>query len=288
MRKKEGCYNMKSWFLLCLAFAVIVVAMPFIADAAVKSDELTLSVRFSDGKTEEIALEDYVLRVLAAKEGEVTSLEAKKAFAVSVRSVGMYLLTFGCKHSDFDCCDSDECCISLAPSDNASESSHNAVRETKGQYLETDNAPAIALFTLCASSGTVQSKEFDYLVPVVSEEKCEKHKTVCSFTANEVFALFPETKEEMKFYAVYGDNAKLEFAIFNGRQIEGAVLARAFGLKSAEMEIKAIGDGIEVTSWGVGHGMGLDLCGAEKLARGGMYYKKILEIYFPKLNLKGF
>ena len=287
MEQTKGCYNMKNFALLFLVFAVIVTVMPFVADATIeKSDVLTVSVCFSDGRIEDIELEDYVLRVLAAREDEVTELEAKKAFAVAARSIGMYFATFGCKHAGFDCCDSGDCCIELSPSNSASEGTQNAVRETNGQYLETDKAPALALFSLCASSGTVQSDEFGYLVPVASGESCEKHKTEKRLTDAELLSLFPEVKEEMKFYAVYGENNKLSFAIFNGRQINGDLLASAFGLKSTEITFEEVEGGIKAVSYGVGHGIGLDLCNAEKLARDGMYYKKILEIYFPRLNLK--
>lgn len=280
---------MKNMLLLFLAFAAIIVAMPFVAEGMIESDgEMTVSVRTSDGTVEKITVEDYVLRALAARENEVCALEAKKAFAVAVRSVAMYFATFGCKHDEFDCCDSGDCCIELADAKSASESTQNAVRETKGQYLETDNAPAMALFTLCASSGTRQSDEFGYLVPVVSGGPCDIHKVEREITAQEVIALFPQTEGDLRFYAVYGENNKLSFAIFNGRQINGDALASAFDVKSVEMTITTLEDGIRVTSYGTGHGTGLDLCNAERLARDGMYYKKILEIYFPRLNLKGF
>ena len=70
---------MKNFSLLFLVFALVVAAMPFVADATIeKSDVITVSVCFSDGRIEDIELEDYVMRVLAAREGEVTELEAKK------------------------------------------------------------------------------------------------------------------------------------------------------------------------------------------------------------------
>ena len=66
---------MKNFALLFLVFAVIVAVMPFVADATIeKSDVLTVSVCFSDGRIENIELEDYVLRVLAAREDEVSLL----------------------------------------------------------------------------------------------------------------------------------------------------------------------------------------------------------------------
>ncbi len=288
MEQTKGCYNMKNLALIYLAFALIVVTMPFVADAVIdKSDAFTVSVRFSDGVTEEIGIEEYVLRVLAAREGDITALEAKKAFAVAARSVGMYFATFGCKHSDFDCCDSGDCCIELASVAGASESTQNAVSETAGLYLETDNAPALALFTLCASSGTVQSDEFDYLVSVDSNVRCERHVTEIDFTDGEILDIFPEARDDMKFYAVYGESNKLSFAIVGGKQIDGAVISTALGLKSKEITITPTENGIKAISYGVGHGMGLDLCNSERLALDGVYYKKILEFYFPRLNLKG-
>ena len=278
---------MKKWITYYLVLAVIVAAMPFVAKSTVASDsELTVTVCFSGGNIESVPIEEYVLRALAAREDEVCSLEAKKAFAVAVRSIGMYFFTFGCKHVGFDCCDDGECCVALAPKENAGEKTKNAVRETVGQYLELENAPAMALFTLCASSGTRQCGEFDYLVPVSSGERCLVHKTERDLTAKEVFAIFPEAARELKFYAVYGEDSKLSFAILGNKQIDGEVLAAAFKLKSVEIEITSQEDGIKAVSYGVGQGYGLDLCNAEKMAKGGAYYQKILEFYFPKLKLK--
>lgn len=278
---------MKKWILYFLAIAVIVVSVPFVVSKSVVGGaELTLTVRLADGSTEEIGIEDYVLRVLAAREDDVCSLEAKKAFAVAARSVGMYFAVFGCKHNDFDCCGIGECCVELALPEKASESTKNAVEDTLGQFLAVGNAPAMALFTLCASSGTVQSKEFDYLEAVESGRICETHRTERSFTAKEVLALFPDAESDLKFYAVYGESNKLEFAIFANRQISGDDLMNSFGVKSREIEISGTEDGITVVSRGVGHAHGLDLCGAEVMAKDGAYYRTILEFYFPKLNLR--
>ena len=278
---------MKKMLLLFLAFAVVVVTAPLVAmNLSVISNRTTVSVMLSSGYIEELEVEDYVLRALAARESEVVALEAKKAFAVTVRSMCMYFITFGCKHNEFDCCDDGDCCIDLAPIANASEGTLNAVHETEGQYLELDGAPAMALFTLCASCGTRQSAEFPYLVPIDTGERCDIHKTEKEFTAKEVFSIFPEIKDDLKFYAVYDESEKLDFAILNNRRLDGELLVTALGMKSVEMTIDGIEDGIRVTSYGVGHGMGLDLCNAERLANGGAYYKKILEFYFPLLKIK--
>lgn len=278
---------MKSYLLFLLAIALTLVPMPFVAEKSVaKSDGVTVSVRLRDGSVEAIDIEDYVLRVLAAREDDVTSLEAKKAFAVAVRSCATYFSTFGCKHSEFDACSDGECCIELGESGNASESSINAVNETRGVYLTYDGAPAMALFTLCASSGTKQSDEFDYLVPVVSGARCEEHRTERVIPIDKLLSLFPFGEGETSLYTVYGDNEKVEFAIFGGRQIDGDVLTSAFDVPSVELVAASGEDGLRITSYGAGHGYGLDLCNAERLARGGLYYKKILEIYFPSLKIE--
>ncbi len=278
---------MKNWVLYFLAIAFIVIAIPFAAKNSVATDgEIAVSVCFSDGSIHEIAIEDYVLRALAARERDVVSLEAKKAFAVAVRSCGMYFATFGCKHLDFDACADSDCCIGLADAEEASEATKNAVRETEGLYLTVDGSPAMSLFTVCASSGTRQNSEFPYLVPVASGGQCEAHKAEKTFTAKELFSIFPYAEGSDSFYPVYGDNKKVEFAIFGSKSIDGDTLARSFGIQSVEFTATPNGDGMDITVYGIGQGYGLDLCNAEKLAKNGLYYQKILEIYFPKLKIK--
>lgn len=62
--------------------------------------------------------------------------------------------------------------------------------------------------------------------------------------------------------------------------IEGEVFATALGLNSTSMVIEEYEQGIRITTKGVGHGFGMSLSYAEKLAKDGMQWKDILKTFY--------
>lgn len=62
--------------------------------------------------------------------------------------------------------------------------------------------------------------------------------------------------------------------------IEGEVFAKALGLNSTSMVIEEYEKGIRITTKGVGHGFGMSLSYAEKLAADGMQWKDILKTFY--------
>ncbi len=273
------------WFFVLIA--VLLTATPFVAKKAIGGGNATLSVMLGNELCE-MDIEEYVLRVLISEGQKCQSAETKKALAVAARSCGMYFALYGMKHGDFDVCSSAECCLPLGDPKTASakqlSEASAAVRETKGIILTLNKLPAMALFTLCASEGTRYCEEFEYITPIKNEEKCEKHITVLEYGTLELsHALQCEKLSDCLF--VYGENGKCAFAIAEHKQVQADFIVSALSLPSYEFEAELSNESAVFTVYGAGHGCGLDLCAADKLASNGYGYEKILLFYFPNLEI---
>lgn len=279
---------MKNWLLYFFAIAVSITLLPFASasyDGVPKAPKITL---FENGTVSEISIEEYTLRVLLAEGEACQSIEAKKALAVSARSVAFYISVFGLKHSGFDVCADEGCCIPLGDPKMTDEKTLStctlAVNETKGEVLFDGNLPSLSLFTLCAGSGTRQCDGYDYLTAVSEKEACNIHKSEKDIS----FALLPFDKVCLNENAclVYGENQKCSFGVFNGKMYSGDELCAVLGLSSTEFSITVTENGIKAQTNGVGNGYGLSLCGAERMAKNNFSYEKIIQFYFPRLSLK--
>ena len=276
---------MKYLCIYVIVFCLLTVPLPFIAANSVAAAEMPVVAVFIDGEIKELPVEDYALMVLSAYGSYAHGLEAKKALAVAARSCGAYFSAYGCKHIDYDACADGNCCIALGRLEDADEDMKTAVFETYGQVLTLESLPAMALFTVCASLGTRANVEFPYLTPVSESERCEEHKTEQSYTKEELLQLLPKNTESVENFAVYDDNGNLEFGVFGGRMIEGDDFLRLIGAVSPEIIITPSAECISIVCYGIGHCYGLNLCGANRMERQGFDFKKILEIYYPKLKM---
>ncbi len=285
---------MKNWLLYFFIFSVILCLLPFAALKTFGEPKMKLSV-YENGGIEDMDLEEFTYRALLAS-GVESGLETKKALAVALRSCGVYISANGCKHYEYDLCAEGDCCFELGnEADFDSEyidECKKAMQDTKGQVLLFENAPAMALQCICASSGTAELKEYPYLSAIPEESPCEKHKTQLDFSLEEFNEKLGfenpipmETIREDSFLA-YGENKKCSIAVFGGNVIDGTAILNALKLPSPEFYINYKRNNIQLTVYGIGMGYGLNLCGAEKLYKNGRDYKEILEYYFPKLNIK--
>lgn len=279
---------MKNWVLMfCFIFFAVAI-LPFSATKATKERPSTKLTVFEDEAVLEIDVEEYALRVLLG-EGEICeSFESKKALAVAARTLGSYFSLYGCKHEEFSACADGNCCLKLGDCDDYDEGFLNdckaAVSETKGEILTLDRLPALTLFTLCSGSGTAQSTEFSYLSPTSNTTVCEKHVFSQVFDKTGIF----ENTNANNSFVVYSENEKCDFLILNGKKFDAHDFITQTGIKSCEFKLWFDNGKIFAETKGVGHGFGLDLCGAERMAKNGSGYKEILGFYYPRLILNNF
>lgn len=287
---------MKNLLLCFFAVLLSISLLPIAASKTVAADPVPMMTVSLDGNITEMTVEDYTLMALLGEGAECESRQSKLSLAVAIRSCAIYATNFGLKHKEFAFCDDSGCCFALVdPKDAQSDALTEctaAASETFGQILTHDSEPALALFTLCAGSGTRDNRDFPYLTAVTESEKCDLHKFETSVEMSSVayFAVINETGEEDNIKnnscLVYGTNEKCEFGVFGGKMVSGEELAALLGLPSTEFELFFRNENAEAVSYGVGNGYGLNLCGAERMAKENFGFAEILEFYYPELKLK--
>ncbi len=249
----------------------------------------------NDGEeTFDITVEEFTLKVLLAQGVETESEATKKALAVAIRSCGANISINGCKHKDFDICTDINCCFPFGKEEDFDkeyvEQCRKAVLETRNEILVYENEPIMALQSACASLGTQKCKEYPYLSAVPEKDVCQKHSYSLWLKTKELGEMLEmenlklETLRQESCLA-YGDNKKCEFAVIGGKAFFQLELMERLSLESPEFYIYYTFDGARIQGNGLGNGYGLNLCGAEKLAKDGEDYKEILKHYFPKCNL---
>ena len=279
---------MKYWALYFCAILLSLVIIPIAAGKSVAATDAPMIKVSINGTVQEMSIEDYTLSVLANEGAKCKNYETKKSLAVAVRSCAMYFSLYGCKHSDFSACGSGDCCLPIGDISKCEPELlaeiKSAVDETRGEILTLDKKPAMALFTLCSSKGTKYCDEFPYLTPVSEIEKCEIHKSEQIIPLNEFYASYPQfSNNDICF--VYDENENCEFAIFDCKMVSGNDLCEMLKLGSSEFSITSSDDEVTLTVYGIGHGYGMSICGADRMAESFADYKKILENYYPNLAL---
>lgn len=279
---------MKSWLLYFFAVLLALCLLPAGKALPMTADRPETVRIGSDGEVLELEAEEYISRVIASEYGEVTDLETAKALAVTLRSAVRYVRLNGCKHSDFDFCDSPDCCFALAdPNDCAPEAlgfARSAVEATAGEVLTCNGEPAMALYTLCGGVGTRSCDIYPQIVGVPRSISCRTHVTTVAVSESELYSLVGGAEGD--FCLVSDEDGYCEFAVFNGRLCSAYELADALGLPSlcftAEKDVEG---NIVFTCLGVGSGYGLDLCRANELSATGANYRMLLGIAFPKMEI---
>ncbi|MBE6691874.1 MAG: hypothetical protein E7586_00890 [Ruminococcaceae bacterium] len=282
---------MKPWIIYFLCVTIMVTGVSFGMDKLVEQPDLpTISVSVK-GEITQMTAEEFTLRVLLAEGTELRHKESKKALAVAARSCGTYLSLFGCKHDDFDVCDNGDCCFNLGDPTLAErdylEKCLIATQETLGLCLTFENLPAMALFSLCNGSGSIDCPEFSYITAVKEEETCQLHtkESVLDFAVLQEIAGCERDELTQNSVLVYKDNNKCDFAILGGKYIKAEELSKALSTDSGEFALEFTDDGIHTLVYGVGKGFGLSICGSEKKAESGWDFKEIIENYYPGLTL---
>lgn len=270
-----------------------------------------LRVLLADGAIAEMALEDYLLGVVAAEMPADFPMEALKAQAVAARSYALYCAS-GHKHGEADVCTDFACCQAWMdePAREArwgdayarcAPRIENAVRETAGQLLTWEGAPVFAAFHSSSAGATEDCgavwNPVAYLRSVPSPETAE---TVPNFLSSlrcapldfrdTILSAFPEADfsgpEESWLGELRRDESgRTASMVSGGTEIRGTELRRLFSLRSTAFTL-AYNEGAFVFSVaGFGHGVGMSQYGAAVMAEEGGDYRAILAHYYPGTTL---
>ena len=299
-------------FLLTL---LIMIMIPYVSTLAwtgqlegvrKRGEKVTIVER--ENKNIPIAVEEYLVHVLAAQIPAVFEPETLKAQAILARTYIYGLMEHRAEiyeeELDMDALSYEQMKALWGETDFASMFSRlqNAVRETEGLYILYDGSIIEPLFCY-ASAGKTRSFEesFPYLKQVESpgDLYAENYRSLPVF----------ETKEFVqKINEIPGAVAVSEMELDSGGGIQiverdgsgyvkqvqigqktytGEEVQYALGLTSACYSFERLDGKIRVICKGIGHGYGFAQFGANEMAKAGRTYEELLKYYFQNVEIVG-
>lgn len=266
----------------------------------------------SDGKIEELGMNQYLYGVVSAEMPANYELEALKAQAVVARTYTIYKIKNGSKHENADICDNSNCCQAWISKENRLarwESSKRdeywnkivqAVDTTNKQYI-TYNGEVINAFFHSNSGGktelavNVWGGDLPYLqvVETIGEDAYSAYNSEAIFSKDEFVVKMNEVYKDFKIdfsltdcikILEYTESGRVKKIKIGNKELSGVDTRKIFGLKSSNFSFE-IGSNIKFIVIGYGHGVGLSQSGSDVLAKKGYTYDKIIKYYFKDIQI---
>ena len=261
-----------------------------------------------EDEVEELSLDDYLWRVVAAEMPASFEPEALRAQAVCARTYSLWKLQADSHGEEgADLCDDSACCQAYLTPEEAAENWGDsaqaygekiaaAVADTDAQVLTYEDAPIQAVFFSSSTDSTedaaqVWGNSLPYLVSVSSPEGEEvpNYRSTVVLTAAQLRELAAENYPQADLsgdpahwvgevrYNASGRVASLELG---GVSMSGGAARNLFGLRSACFTVEYGEDGSTFSVVGYGHGVGMSQYGANAMAREGADWREIVEHYY--------
>ncbi|MCL2486820.1 MAG: SpoIID/LytB domain-containing protein, partial [Oscillospiraceae bacterium] len=260
----------------------------------------TVSVKnIATGEVFEVSLRDYVLGVVACEMPMHYADEALRAQAVACRTYLSYykenrggvipttaqgfITVDGMKTKwgdDFDVNYPRLCGL---------------VDSVEGRIIKYDGKPILAAYHAISHGETedarnVWGEAMPCLVPVDSsaDKTADGYRTGANFTreqfADAALRAFSVDIGDVPLSELITDiNKSASGTVLSakicGAEVSGGSIRSAFGLRSADFDVSAVGDRVFFIVTGYGHGVGMSQNGANEMAKSGCDYREILEHY---------
>lgn len=273
-----------------------------------------LRVLQADGAVEEMALSDYLWRVVAAEMPASFQPQALRAQAVCARTYSLWKMAAGSHGEDgADLCTDSSCCQAYLSPEQAAEKwgeqaasygdkISGAVADTDGQVLTYDGAPIQAVFFSSSTASTedaaqVWGNSLPYLVPVSSpegEEVPNYHSTV-TLTLEQVRQRVEEHYPDADLSGdpsswitgvEYNASGRVSSLTVGGVDMSGGAARSLFGLRSACFQVEQGEEGVTFSVTGYGHGVGMSQYGANAMAAQGSDWRDIVTHYYTGVQVE--
>lgn len=263
----------------------------------VKSSNL-VAVSYN-GQNLNMSIDDYVVGVLSCEMPASFDMEALKAGAVAARTFYMYKQNMS---SSYIATNTDQCFINNEVMkekwgdgfENYYNRIKDAVMETNGEYI-TYNGNIIESFYFSLSNGytenieNVFSESMPYLVSVSStwDKNLSGYEKSVNFKLSEVLnKLGLENSDSLEIKNIEkSSTGRINKLDINGVTFRGTDFRKKLGIRSTDFDIEVVGDTVNITTRGYGHGVGLSQYGANEMAKLGYTYKDILKYYYTGVEI---
>lgn len=277
-------------------FLIIILLLPYIVTVFVKGEGVTMGVDLTadqpyvyvetESGQKKISLEEYGMGVLAKDIDASYELDALKAQAVLIRT-SIYKTI---QEEGSDSVMSKKYWTRTLMRTNWGAASYGqyyeklkkAWNETEGQVLMYEGklilTPYHKLSNGMTRSGNevFSTEEYPYLKSKECQEDIESEEAMTT-------TVIQVEKAEIKKTDQAGYVSEVEC---DGKTMTGEEFREMYHLTSAAFSLQEYDGKIRVLTKGIGHGLGMSQYYANKLAKDGEDYKKILEYFFDGTNLE--
>lgn len=265
------------------------------------AETLSVLVRWQDGRTERMDMDEYLTGVVLAEMPAFFEPEALKAQAVAARTYSEKASVTGGKHGDGSVCTDYACCqayqspeeyLQKGGSREDLQKIRSAVDDTSGFVLTYQGELIEAVYFSCSGGKTedaaaVWGTDYPYLRATDSpgEENAAHYLDTKSFT--------PVEFRQALGVSLVGEPASwfgqltrtsgggVESLEIGGKKYTGVELRKALGLRSTAFTITIEDNLLRVETRGFGHRVGMSQYGADAMAAAGADYRQILGHYYP-------
>lgn len=243
----------------------------------IQDEAAYISVQTNQG-IQEMNLEEYVIGVTAAQIPLDYELETVKAQMVIART-NLYRMM-----QEREVWDGDYLSLAELETAGVADKFLKAQKETKGKILVWKNQPIMASFHALSAGytrdgyETFQSEDYGYLVSKVcpSDKKAKNYKTVVQIDDS-----WADMEIIKKDSAGYVQQLQVGDSVMSGEEFRNLL-----GLASANFEMEVNDNGVFLTTYGIGHGLGMSQYTAQQLALSGKNYKEILTYFYKDAEIE--
>ncbi len=288
---------MKTIYVKLIFICLCMFTISCIHDQSTSKKESTnyiVEVETEEG-TISIALEEYLIGVIAGEMPVSFEMEALKAQAVASRTFVLSRNLSVDNTTNAQVYLDNETLLQQWGShyDEYLNRIKQAIQETSYEVMTYDDQYISALFFSCSNGQTVNSEDYfsqsvAYLKSVDShwdEEQDPSYIQTKTFSKSELASLFNETFNDMTITA-YTDSGYVKSVIVNDKTYTGREIREILSLASSCFSIELSQDGYVFTTYGSGHGVGMSQYGAQGMALEGYSYQEILNHYYQNIKIK--
>ena len=264
------------------------------------NNNIMVTVYRSNGSILNIELEEYLIGVVAGEMPASFSIEALKAQSIIARTYTLKAIKQNKKITDTVATqvyiDNSEMKVKWGKDyDKYYNKIKEAVNETKGIYITYNNDYIDAVYFSTSNGYTEDSKyvwgnDIPYLKRVES-----KWDIGTTNYKKEVFKSFDEVSnilgyqvnESIKIDNIVRNESNRIISInINDKTYTGIIIRTMFKLNSTDFNIEITDNGLNFTTYGYGHGVGLSQYGANGMAKEGYNYENIIHYYYQNVQIK--
>lgn len=287
--------------------ALEAMAEPEATHASAAESPFSVAVMRTTTETvEDVPLEEYVARVVAAEMPADFELEALKAQSLAARTYTVNHLLYGeGQQEGYDVTDTvqhqvyknDEELIKQWGSDYEwkMERIQEAVAATEGQILTYESQPITAAFFSTSNGKTENSEDYwENEIPYLRSVDSPWDKESPKYTDQETYSL-PQLAELLEIdlpaetplfiEESRTESGRVDQVAFEGNSFSGREVRERLNLPSSDFSIKQSNNHIIFTTEGYGHGVGMSQYGANGMAKEGKTYEDIIHHYYQDVEI---